>query len=104
MLFTVDDGARTDRPPVYDSENNVAFSGGIDQAAATATLHATWAGNVGGDSSITLYRSSNCGSNFIGTQAIAWNQNGGISHTFTGLTRGNDYCARLSGGADYANG
>ncbi|MBT6432309.1 MAG: hypothetical protein HOK28_04405, partial [Deltaproteobacteria bacterium] len=99
ILFTVDDGGLNKQARQYTiPDNNVSLSGAIDQGAGTATLDALWDGNAGGDSSITLYRSANCGSNFVGTQAITWNQNGGISHTFTGLTRGNDYCARLSVG------
>lgn len=99
MLFTVDDGGLNRAARQYTiPDNNVSLAGSIDQGAATATLDALWDGNAGGDSSVTLYRSANCGSNFVGTQAISWNQNGGISHTFTGLTRGNDYCARLSVG------
>lgn len=99
MLFSVEDGGLNKEARQYTiPDNNVSLSGSIDQGAATATLDALWDGNAGGDSSITLYRSANCGSNFVGTQAISWNQNGGISHTFTGLSRGNDYCARLSVG------
>lgn len=99
VSFRADDGGLARKAVQYTiPDNSVAVSGSLNQTGASATVNASWTGNAGGLSSITLYQSANCGSNYQGTQAIAWNQSGGQSHTFTNLVRGHDYCARLAVG------